>query len=88
MKIAFGPEDGWGRKGVAGERGAGRNSEGRILNGELPSMGDIHDTLRVVWRVYRVLLTICVCPDRTYPPRIAKIFCGSSFSLVPDAGAF
>ena len=29
----------WGRKGVVGERGAGRNSEGRILNGELPSMG-------------------------------------------------
>ena len=35
-----------------------------------------------------ILLTICFCPDRTYPPRIAKIFCGSSFSLVPDAGAF
>ena len=28
-----------GRRGVAGGRGAGRNSEGRILNGELPSMG-------------------------------------------------
>ncbi len=38
MKNEFGRNT-WGRKGVAGERGAGRNSEGRILNGELPSMG-------------------------------------------------
>jgi len=34
------PSRGFGaQEGVAGERGAGRNSEGRILNGELPSMG-------------------------------------------------
>ena len=29
----------WGRKGVAGERGAERCSEGRILRGELRRMG-------------------------------------------------
>ena len=38
MKNEFGRNTG-GRKGVAGDRGAGRNSEGRILNGELLSMG-------------------------------------------------
>ena len=86
MRNEFGRNT-WGREGVSGERGAGRDSEGPILDGELPSMGAFMTHSELLGESIGFADDL-LFPDRTHRPRIAKIFFGGSFSLVPGAGAF
>ena len=65
------------QEGVAGERGAERCSEGRILRGELRRMGASIGRFELCEEFMRDFPPFSFWPEHTYPSRTAKIFSGS-----------